>query len=124
MYYTKPFSSRPEFQVLSFLFNLKETFLFNQAGFQLIDAFAKSQGILMNKPHCKAIFGEGMLTLFISPYIVRFLLTYLYCSSNHGDLVINVGFVGDVPVFLAKPQTYMNLSGESVSHSDIYFRFR
>lgn len=25
------------------------------------------------------------------------------------------GFVGEVPVFLAKPQTYMNLSGESVS---------
>jgi len=24
------------------------------------------------------------------------------------------GFVGEVPVFLAKPQTYMNLSGESV----------
>ena len=25
------------------------------------------------------------------------------------------GFVHEVPVFLAKPQTYMNLSGESVS---------
>lgn len=25
-----------------------------------------------------------------------------------------LGLVGDVPVFLAKPQTYMNLSGESV----------
>lgn len=26
-----------------------------------------------------------------------------------------IGFVGEVPVLLAKPQTYMNLSGESVS---------
>lgn len=25
------------------------------------------------------------------------------------------GFIGDVPVILAKPQTYMNSSGESVS---------
>lgn len=27
------------------------------------------------------------------------------------------GFVGGVPVFLAKPQTYMNLSGECVCYS-------
>lgn len=25
------------------------------------------------------------------------------------------GFIGDVPVMLAKPQTFMNASGESVS---------
>jgi hypothetical protein len=25
------------------------------------------------------------------------------------------GYIGDVPVILAKPQTFMNLSGESVS---------
>ena len=32
---------------------------------------------------------------------------FCYCIS---------GFVGDIPVFLAKPQTYMNLIGESVSY--------
>lgn len=26
-----------------------------------------------------------------------------------------LGFIGDVPVMLAKPQTFMNASGESVS---------
>ncbi|KAF2586422.1 hypothetical protein F2Q70_00036015 [Brassica cretica] len=28
--------------------------------------------------------------------------------------IMGQGFVGDLPVILAKPQTYMNLSGESV----------
>ncbi|XP_050937365.1 peptidyl-tRNA hydrolase, mitochondrial isoform X1 [Cucumis melo] len=53
----------------------------HNVGFQMIDVFAESVGIPMNRVHCKAVFGEG--------------------------------FVGDIPVFLAKPQTYMNLSGES-----------
>ena len=30
-------------------------------------------------------------------------------------VVVVSGFVGEVPFILAKPQTYMNLSGESVS---------
>lgn len=59
-------------------------------GFELIDAFAESQGISMNSIHCKAIFGEG--------------------------------FVGEVPVFLAKPQTYMNLSGESTGPLAAYYK--
>ncbi|XP_062170662.1 peptidyl-tRNA hydrolase, mitochondrial isoform X2 [Alnus glutinosa] len=58
----------------------------HNVGFELIDAFAESQGISINTVRCKAIFGEG--------------------------------FVGEVPVFLAKPQTYMNLSGESF-HDDM-----
>ncbi|KAI3424556.1 uncharacterized protein J3R85_010571 [Psidium guajava] len=57
----------------------------HNVGFEMIDAFAESQGIPMSTVHCKAMFGQG--------------------------------FVGDVPVFLAKPQTYMNLSGESVKLS-------
>ncbi|GAU41626.1 hypothetical protein TSUD_81110 [Trifolium subterraneum] len=59
----------------------------HNVGFEMIDAFAESQGIAMDTVHCKAIFGKG--------------------------------FVGDVPVFLAKPQTYMNLSGESVVNDDL-----
>lgn len=30
------------------------------------------------------------------------------------------GFIGNVPVILAKPQTFMNLSGESVSWSHCF----
>ncbi|KAJ8759982.1 hypothetical protein K2173_010838 [Erythroxylum novogranatense] len=62
----------------------------HNVGFQMIDAFAESQQILVNRPHCKAIFGEG--------------------------------FVGDTPVLLAKPQTYMNLSGESVGPLAAYYK--
>lgn len=32
-------------------------------------------------------------------------------------LSLLLGFVGDIPVILAKPQTYMNLTGESVIFS-------
>ncbi|XP_026665690.1 peptidyl-tRNA hydrolase, mitochondrial isoform X2 [Phoenix dactylifera] len=54
----------------------------HNVGFDMIDAFARSQLIPMTTVHCKALFGEGM--------------------------------VGGTPVLLAKPQTYMNLSGESM----------
>ncbi|KAF3444398.1 hypothetical protein FNV43_RR14090 [Rhamnella rubrinervis] len=62
----------------------------HNVGFEMIDAFAESQGIVMNTVHCKAIFGQG--------------------------------FVGDVPIFLAKPQTYMNLSGESTGPLAAYYK--
>ncbi|XP_040993227.1 peptidyl-tRNA hydrolase, mitochondrial isoform X2 [Juglans microcarpa x Juglans regia] len=62
----------------------------HNVGFELIDAFAESQGISMNTVHCKAIFGQG--------------------------------FVDEVPVFIAKPQTYMNLSGESTGPLAAYYK--
>ncbi|ESW31418.1 hypothetical protein PHAVU_002G237100 [Phaseolus vulgaris] len=62
----------------------------HNVGFEMIDAFAESQGIPMSTAHSKAIFGKG--------------------------------FVGEVPVFLAKPQTYMNLSGESTGPLAAYYK--
>ncbi|KDO54428.1 hypothetical protein CISIN_1g027742mg [Citrus sinensis] len=62
----------------------------HNVGFEMIDAFAESQGISMNTVHCKATFGQG--------------------------------FVGDAPVLLAKPQTYMNLSGESTGPLAAYYK--
>ncbi|KAM7523132.1 hypothetical protein LguiA_013034 [Lonicera macranthoides] len=62
----------------------------HNVGFEMIDAFAESQGISMDTVHCKALFGKG--------------------------------FVDGVPVFLAKPQTYMNLSGESSGPLAAYYK--
>ncbi|KAL6200787.1 hypothetical protein ACLB2K_030568 [Fragaria x ananassa] len=59
-------------------------------GFEMIDVFAQSQGIAMDRVHCKAIFGQG--------------------------------FVDEVPVLIAKPQTYMNLSGESTGPLAAYYK--
>ncbi|KAL5541323.1 hypothetical protein UlMin_044583 [Ulmus minor] len=70
----------------------------HNVGFEMIDAFAESQGIQMNSVHCKAVFGQGMLH-----YLFYFL-----------------PFVK--PVFLAKPQTYMNLSGESTGPLAEYYK--
>ncbi|XP_008808969.1 peptidyl-tRNA hydrolase, mitochondrial isoform X1 [Phoenix dactylifera] len=62
----------------------------HNVGFDMIDAFARSQLIPMTTVHCKALFGEGM--------------------------------VGGTPVLLAKPQTYMNLSGESTGPLAAYYK--
>ncbi|XP_076918273.1 peptidyl-tRNA hydrolase, mitochondrial-like [Bidens hawaiensis] len=62
----------------------------HNVGFNMMDAFAESQGISMDTVFCKAIFGKGM--------------------------------VDGVPVLLAKPQTYMNLSGESSGPLAAYYK--
>ncbi|KAM0924198.1 hypothetical protein ACQ4PT_005021 [Festuca glaucescens] len=62
----------------------------HNVGFDMIDAFAKSQDISLTTHHFKALFGEGM--------------------------------VDGIPVLLAKPQTYINLSGESVGPLAAYYK--
>ncbi|CAN1187996.1 Peptidyl-tRNA hydrolase, mitochondrial [Linum perenne] len=62
----------------------------HNVGFEMIDAFAESQGIPMDSVQCKAMYGEG--------------------------------FIEEAPVLLAKPQTYMNLSGESVGPLAAYYK--
>lgn len=39
----------------------------------MIDVFAESVGIPMNRVHCKAVFGEGMFTFYIIN--IRFICT-------------------------------------------------
>ncbi|OWM69276.1 hypothetical protein CDL15_Pgr025463 [Punica granatum] len=74
----------------------------HNVGFEMIDAFAESQGILMDTVHCKALFGQGTFSARI--------------------FVVLVSFVDDAPVILAKPQTYMNLSGESTGPLAAYYK--
>ncbi|KAI4386302.1 hypothetical protein MLD38_004243 [Melastoma candidum] len=62
----------------------------HNVGFEMIDAFAESVSISVDRIHFKALFGQGV--------------------------------VGDAGVFLAKPQTYMNLSGESAGPLAAYYK--
>lgn len=41
-----------------------------QVGFEMVDAFAESQGISMNSVHCKAIFGQGLFRVIPFPHYV------------------------------------------------------
>lgn len=73
----------------------------------------------MDTVHCKAFFGQGVFPLSLFHSLSRLcsfvLLKSVHWSSNGCEWDFGfLGLVGDVPVFLAKPQTYMNLSGESV----------
>uniref|UniRef100_A0A0E0A2E3 Peptidyl-tRNA hydrolase n=2 Tax=Oryza TaxID=4527 RepID=A0A0E0A2E3_9ORYZ len=43
-------------------------------------------------------------------------------SSKQFKSMVGKGLIGDVPVMLAKPQTYMNASGESVAQLVSYFK--
>lgn len=43
-------------------------------------------------------------------------------SSKHFKAMVGKGLIGDVPVMLAKPQTFMNASGESVGQLVSYFK--
>ncbi|RZS07757.1 hypothetical protein BHM03_00038642 [Ensete ventricosum] len=81
-----------------------------QVGFDMIDAFAQSLGISMASNHFKSLFGEGLLSSSSSSSSSSF---FFFCYLNTFFLLL--GMVGGTPVLLAKPQTYMNLSGESVS---------
>ncbi|KAK1398230.1 peptidyl-tRNA hydrolase, mitochondrial [Heracleum sosnowskyi] len=65
-------------------------------GFKMIDAFAKSQGIPMNTFHFNAVVGKG--------YIKK------------------IGSINEIPFLLAKPQTYMNLSGECTGPLVDYYK--
>lgn len=79
----------------------------------------------MNTIQSKALIGLGTSSARID---------FIYCfSARNHDFILMVtvidlysslictGSIGDVPVLLAKPQTYMNFSGEAVSfimHND------
>lgn len=43
-------------------------------------------------------------------------------NTVHCKALFGQGFVGNVPLFLAKPQTYMNLSGESTGPLAAYYK--
>lgn len=76
----------------------------------------------MDTVHCKAIFGKGLLAILhlcllscLHIFIWKELSFHKHTYNEYIFVNYSSGFVNSVPVFLAKPQTYMNLSGEAVS---------
>lgn len=59
--------------------------------------------------------GFGMIDAFAESQGIQ--MENIHCKA-----ILGKGFVGDVPVFLAKPQTYMNLSGESAGPLAAYYK--
>ena len=67
---------------------------------------------------------RGLIQSFISEFqLLRktplifdyFVLRLQLLKDDFHRVLCGAGFIGDVPIMLAKPQTFMNLSGESVS---------
>ncbi|KAJ8436634.1 hypothetical protein Cgig2_029880 [Carnegiea gigantea] len=77
----------------------------HNVGFEMIDKISEKEGILLNTIQSKALIGierdgssEQLIAIFeLSSYAVS-----------------GAGAIGEVPILLAKPQAYMNYSGESV----------
>uniref|UniRef100_A0A162A653 Chloroplastic group IIB intron splicing facilitator CRS2, chloroplastic n=1 Tax=Daucus carota subsp. sativus TaxID=79200 RepID=A0A162A653_DAUCS len=70
----------------------------HNVGFEMIDRISEEEGIVLNTIQSKTLFGIGECFLVLSSCI------------------------GEVPVLLAKPQTYMNFSGESVGSLAAYYQ--
>ncbi|GFP93231.1 peptidyl-tRNA hydrolase mitochondrial [Phtheirospermum japonicum] len=77
----------------------------HNVGFELVDFIAEAEGIAMSTVNFKSAFGKGFPLLPFKFFMFSF-----------------IGFIGDVPIMLAKPQTFMNASGESVGAIVSYYK--
>lgn len=98
------------FEVLSFdLCNATSLSCF-QVGFEMINVLARKEGVLMNTIQSKALIGIGC---YFSCFRF-FCLNHIKADDFLLLCMISTGAIEEVPILLAKPQTYMNFSGESV----------
>ncbi|KAF8378476.1 hypothetical protein HHK36_029817 [Tetracentron sinense] len=80
----------------------------HNVGFEMVDTVAEAEGISMSTVCFKALFGKG---------------GYDKLGFDEEDIRRYIrGCIGNVPVMLAKPQTFMNLSGESVGSIVSYYK--
>ncbi|KAF3658378.1 Chloroplastic group IIB intron splicing facilitator CRS2, chloroplastic [Capsicum annuum] len=83
----------------------------HNVGFEMIVRVSQEEGILLNTIQSKVLIGNGSyLNLLV---VVIVLLTNVELCRVLFD-VLGAGSMGEVPVELAKPQAYMNFSGEAV----------
>lgn len=108
------------------LFLLSNWYSIYQVGFEMIDSISRAEGISMNTIQSKTLIGIGAH----QPYSYSCWSFFLYSSFHfHWEwclswfpFVISTGSIGEVPILLAKPQAYVNYSGEAVC-SYLIFHF-
>ncbi|KAF6147148.1 hypothetical protein GIB67_036867 [Kingdonia uniflora] len=92
----------------------------HNVGFEMLDAIAEAEGISMSSISFKALFGKVMM---VSGVVIIVGTGTVSVVANAVVVVIVVsGRIGNVPVILAKPQTFMNLSGHSVGSIVKYYQ--
>ncbi|KAF3586900.1 hypothetical protein F2Q69_00027003 [Brassica cretica] len=119
----------------------------HNVGFEMVDALAEAEGISMNTVNFKALFGKGVIgnipIMLAKPQtfmnasgesvgqIVSFykiplkqvLVIYDDLDLPFGKLrLLPKGVIGNIPIMLAKPQTFMNASGESVGQIVSFYK--
>lgn len=92
----------------------------------MIDHISQAEGITLNSIQSKALIGIGSswavfidlcvyyIAFSFSNSLGRIMLSSEFWNWFKSILWISTGSIGEVPVLLAKPQAYMNFTGESV----------
>ncbi|KAL0355226.1 UNVERIFIED_CONTAM: Peptidyl-tRNA hydrolase, chloroplastic [Sesamum radiatum] len=91
---------------------------FSYVGFELVDFIAEAEGIAMSTVSFKSAFGKGS----IDGLREKKKRNEKRNKGVRRKTRDKTGFIGDVPVMLAKPQTFMNASGESVGAIVSYYK--
>lgn len=77
----------------------------------MIDRVSQEEGIVLNTIQSKALIGIGGYSILFVVIFVLLTNVELWRVLCDG---LGAGSIGEVPVVLAKPQAYMNFSGEAV----------
>jgi peptidyl-tRNA hydrolase, PTH1 family len=91
----------------------------------MIDCISRAEGISMNTIQSKSLIGIGTWkSMFIASNSNHFVEVIFYANicSDFLECFFGTGSIGEVPILLAKPQSYMNYSGEAVGPLAAYYQ--
>ncbi|XP_031396455.1 chloroplastic group IIB intron splicing facilitator CRS2-B, chloroplastic-like isoform X2 [Punica granatum] len=96
----------------------------HNVGFEMIDQISQAEGVPMNTIQSKALIGIGSFCGAF-PFQQDATTSTLFIGQNIYILYHTrkiAGSIGEVPIVLAKPQAYINFSGESVAPLALYYQ--